>query len=258
MTRRLRIELVVYAVVSLLIASLAIHHHEKNVAEQDRQASAKAALQSKPAAGVNSYLGGECEPQFSGTHGVLPAKDVSFLADFLSSYENKKRGEVLRNSLKRLLIVRRYVSGGVDSRGGNLWVEVTPGQIDKFLMVHIPAMKLPRYLASGKEKLIQQDAQDAGFSGSDPYFPVADGSAIFLDRAVCGKDKKCDLLPFGPKLEDLMSNLLHCSGSTKAAYVFKDGMIISGMDLIPWPIGEAFFFTRTPAGYKLAAMIDFE
>lgn len=79
-----------------------------------------------------------------------------------------------------------------------------------------------------------------------------------MNYKACGDDKKCDLLPFGPDFEEMVSGLMHCNANGKSAYVFTDGLLITGMDLIPMPIGEALFFTKTPSGYKLAALIDFE
>ena len=141
--------------------------------------------------------------------------------------------------------------------GGNLWDEFSHKQIDKNLVVHIPPMKLPEYLDSGKKKMISQPAQEVEFVPKY-NFPATDGTAVMLDRTACGDDKKCDLLPFGPAFEEMVSGLMECSSNVKAAFVFKDGLLITGMDLIPMPIGEALYFSKTRSGYKLAALIDFE
>lgn len=202
------------------------------------------------------YADNDCEAKYRGTPAALPDADAKFLADVLSSIKNKKRAEVLAISEKKILLVRRYVSGGVDFRGGNLWVDVTHSQIDKNLVIHVPPMKLPAYLGPGDET-VSQPAQEVEMA-SAYYFPESDGTAVVLDRKACGKDKKCDLLPFGPYFEDMVTGLMQCSANRKSAYVFKDGLLISGMDLIPPAAGEALYFTKTPSGYKLAAVIDFE
>jgi len=207
----------------------------------------------------HAYADANCEAKYSGKPVALPEADAQFLANALSLIKNKKRSEVLAISEKKLLLVRRYVSGGVDSRGGNLWIEFTHIQIDKNLVVHVPPMKLPQYLVSEDDQnaMISQPAQAVEFVPKY-YLPETDGTAIILNRAACGDDKKCELLPFGPDFEEMVSGLLRCNVNEKSAYVFTDGLLISGMDMIPWPIGHAFYFTKTPSGYKLAALIDFE
>ncbi len=204
------------------------------------------------------YAEEDCKAKYTGTPAALPEADAKFLANALSLIKSKQRTELLKISGPRLLLVRRYVSGGVDSRGGNLWVEFSHKQIDKNLVVRIPPMKLPRYLA-GQEggELESHPAQEVEFV-SQYYFPETDGTVIILNRTACGDDKKCDLLPFGPHFEEMVSGLMHCSANGKSAFLFKDGLLITGMDLIPWPIGEGLYFTKTPSGYKLAALIDFE
>lgn len=198
----------------------------------------------------------DCDAKYAGTPGALPDADAKFLANALSSIKNKKRAEVFAISEKKILLVRRYVSGGVDFRGGNLWVDVSRGQIDKDLVIHVPPMKLPAYLGPADET-VSQPAQEVEMV-PEYYFPETDGTAVVLDRKACGKDKKCDLLPFGPYFEDMVTGLMQCSANRKAAFVFKDGLLISGMDLIPPAVGEALYFTKTPSGYRLAAVIDFE
>lgn len=203
------------------------------------------------------YADEDCDAKYNGKPAVLPEADAKFLANALTLIKNKKRTELLAISEPKLLVVRRYVSGGVDSRGGNLWIEVGHRQIDKNLVVHVPPMKRLEYLDSGTNTMISHPAQAVEFSPEN-YFPETDGTAIMLNRTACGDDKKCDLLPFGPYFEEMVSGLMHCSANTKSAFVFKDGLLISGMDLTPWPIGEALYFIKTPSGYKLAALIDFE
>jgi hypothetical protein len=198
-----------------------------------------------------------CKEQYKGVHGNLSAEDAKFLAHALALIKGKKRAELLAITVPKLLLVRRYVSGGVDSRGGNLWIEAGHKQIDKNLDVHIPPMKLPEYLDSGTDAMISQPAQTMELSPEN-YLPETDGTAITLNRTACGDDKKCELLPFGPDFEEMVTGLMHCTANRKSAFLFKDGLLITGMDLIPWPIGFAYFFTKTPSGYKLAALIDFE
>lgn len=58
MTRRLKIEFIVYAVMGLLAASLAIYHHNKTVAAQEWKASAKVTQPVRLAVGDNSSAEG--------------------------------------------------------------------------------------------------------------------------------------------------------------------------------------------------------
>jgi len=204
----------------------------------------------------HAYADGDCDAKYAGTPTSLSKAYAEFLANALSSIKSKKRSEVLAISEKKILLVRRYASGGVDSRGGNLWVDVNHRQIDKNLVIHVPPMKLPVYLGSGDDT-VSQPAQEVDMV-SEYSFPETDGTAVILDRKACGKDKKCDLLPFGPHFEDMITGLMQGTANRKSAFVFKDGLLISGMDLISPAAGEALYFTKTASGYKLAAVIDFE
>ncbi len=195
-----------------------------------------------------------CEAEYVGRHVALPEADAKFLSNVISFFKNKKRDEVLAILEKKPFLVRRYISGGVDSRGGNLETYFKPQQLDKNMVIRIPRMRQHEYLGSG---WIQQPAQAEDFS--DRFFnPETDGTAIVINRKVCDKVNTCDVLPFAGELENMLSGLLHCNSNKKAAYVFSDGLLITDMELIPWPIGSALFFTKHPDGYKLAALISFQ
>lgn len=204
----------------------------------------------------NALADDDCEAKYAGSRVNLPEADAKFLSNVISSFKAKKRQEVLAVLEKKPLLVSRVVSGGVDSRGGNVWMAFKPQQLDKNMAVHIPAMKLPEYMDSGENKWIRHPAHEEDFS--DEFFqPETDGTAIVINRKVCDKAETCDVLPFANELEDMLSGLLHCNANKKAAYVFSDGLLITDMELIPWPIGSALFFAKHPDGYKLAALITF-
>lgn len=206
----------------------------------------------------SAYAENDCQPEFTGRHVTLPEQDAKRLRDVLSYFKDKKRKELLAASAKSVQLVRRYVSGGVDARGGNLWVDVKPSQIDKDLVLHIPPMDMPEYVDSGSNATVHQPTQAVNDFTYRFFQPETDGTAVVLNRGICRDSKTCSVLPMGPELEQTISGLLHCSPDKKVAYVFSDGLLITNMELIPWPVGGALFFSKDPSGYKLAALISFQ
>ena len=159
----------------------------------------------------------------------------------------------------KLSLVRRYMSGAAGIKGGNLDLYLKPRQIGGDMKIYVSPMKVPEFPWDPDSDSVVRLHGQALTNFSDASFnPKTDGTGIVIGRKICDGAEKCILLPVANDLEDLISGLLHCNANKETAYVFSDGMLITDMELMPWPIGNALFFSKHPDGYKLAAFITFQ
>lgn len=179
--------------------------------------------------------------KYGGNRILLPDTDAQFLKSAIAVIKNKKRKELLAISGRNLQFMRRFLTGGADARGGNLWEELKPDQIDEELNIHV----------RGQEPL------------SDLQFihPSIDGTGVFIDRKICDGVRKCAVVPVWQELEYLIEGVLECNKNQNAVFVFSDGILLTDMEILEslgLPNGGALFFSRTPAGYKLSVVISFQ
>lgn len=213
---------------------------------------------------LNTALSGnafadECRPQYLGSPSPLPAADAQFLSNAIAQIKNKNRRELLTILDPKLTLVRRYMSGAAGIKGGNLDVHLNPRQISKDMKIHLPPSKVPEFpWDADSDSMIDIPAVTLTDFSAASFNPKTDGTGIMMGRTICDKANSCDVLPFANELEDLLSGLLHCNKNKEAAYVFSDGLLITDMELMPWPIGTALFFSKQQNGYKLAALITFQ
>lgn len=205
----------------------------------------------------NAIAGDECEAEYAGTRAPLPAADAQFLTKAIASIKNKKRQELLAISEPKLQFIRRF-GFGVDARGGNLWEDLAPQQIDKNLWIHIGKKTLPSYLGEGDVHLDKQTLKDF-----DPQFfhPKIDGTGVVIGHKACEGARQCDGVPVMNEVEKFVDGLLYCNKYHNAAFVFSDGILLTDMQDVPGaglPQGAALFFAKTPTGYKLHTLIAFE
>lgn len=198
--------------------------------------------------------GGDCSG-YTGEQKPLPAADAKFLSSVIDTFKKGDRRGVLATADRKLQLIRRF-GFGVDARGGNLWLDLAPRQIDRKLWIHIDEMTLPSYLGEGEEHYDKQVLQEFSFFG-----PKFDGTGTFINRKVCDGVKKCYVLPAMNGVENLVGSLLYCSHYKSNTFVFSDGILLTDMEDVEGaglPMGEALFFVKTPTGYLLSTLISFQ
>lgn len=192
---------------------------------------------------------------YTGTQQALPRADAEFLESASAVFKNRDRKGLLAISDRKLLLVRRWAFG-VDARGGNLWIALKPSEIGKDLELHIPAMTLPSYLGNG---MVRQPPQDLP---EFKHFKLkVDGSGIAMGRKVCAGYDQCDVVPLLANIENLLGGLMQCTSYSKSTFIFTDGILVSGLEYdrnLQLQNGVAWFFSNTPNGYKLSALISLQ
>jgi len=140
-----------------------------------------------------------------------------------------------------LLLLRRVVTSGEDSRTGNIRLALRPRDLDAGLNINI-------------------GGQTIGDFGDPSLFNALNtASALVVQREVCEGARHCDdALPGSEEVPFLIKDLMQCNrGSGKDVYVFSDGMFVTDMQISTGrvPVGSALFFTKQAGGYKLAGLI---
>ncbi len=178
---------------------------------------------------------------YEGKRVSFSAADVQLINKALTSIKKKNLQDLRSMSEKKFLLVRRFVSGEAKTRGGNFWFWLRPQQIDKDVQIH----------ASG------QTLTD--FSDPTIFDSVRSDVGISMDRKICEKANRCEILPMGDELENLIYGLLRCGKNRKSIFMFSDGILVLDMELITeQPIGTGLYFSKHPVGYRLSSLIIFQ
>lgn len=176
---------------------------------------------------------------YVGTAIAVSKVDQDIIDKAITSIKGKKLDHLFSVSHGQLLLVRRFVSGEADSRGGNLWLRLRPQQIDKEMGIHV-----------GNQILLN-------FSETEVFNSVSTTSGVVVGRKTCDRMNSCDVLPFGDALENLLYGLLRCNTSGTAVFILADGVLVANnMRLITdFPIGEGLYFSRDSRGLRLSSLI---
>jgi hypothetical protein len=186
---------------------------------------------------ANSF---ECT-RYAGKRVSFSATDAQLINKTLTSIKNKNLKDLRSVSEDKLLLVRRFVSGEAKTRGGNFWLRLSPQQIDKDMQIHVSGQTL------------------TDFASPTIFDSVISDMGISIDRKICEKVHRCDVLPMWDELENLIYGLLRCGKNGKAIFSFSDGILMVDMELISEsPIGTGLYFSKRPVGYRLSSLIIFQ
>jgi len=174
--------------------------------------------------------------RYVGQQAPLPEADAQFLASALTTVNKKDRKAFLALTRRDLLFVRIYMVSA-SSRGGDLAERLKPSQIDRDLKFHIEGQ-----IPLGEWQMPKSQV---------------DGTGIFIGHSICDGFANCYRVPQMADLPDLIYNLLPCNGNKNAAFVFTDGILLTAIELNQYPNGTAYFFSRTPSGLYLSALVNF-
>jgi hypothetical protein len=143
-------------------------------------------------------------------------------------------------SSNKVLLLRRSVSGGADSRGGNIRLALRPRDMDSNFNFEIGGQTFSEF------------SDRALFDGQNT------ATAFSIDREVCEGARHCDdALPASEEVPFLIKDMLQCNQAGKGMFVFADGLFVTDMQLAPGkvPVGSALFFAKDSGGYRLAGLI---
>src|SRR5512136_668040 len=87
---------------------------------------------------ANSF---ECT-RYAGKHVSFSTADAQLINKTVTSIKNKNLQDLRSVSGKKLLLVRRFVSGEAKTRGGNFWLRLSLQQIDKDMQIHVSGQTL--------------------------------------------------------------------------------------------------------------------
>lgn|SRR5574337_1795881 len=178
---------------------------------------------------------------YEGKRVSFSATDVQLINKALTSIKKKNLQDLRSVSEDKLLLVRRFVSGEAKTRGGNFWIRLSPQQIDKNMQIHVNGQTL------------------TDFSSPTLFDSVTSDVGISIDRKICEKANRCDVLPMWDELENLIYGLVRCGKNGKAIFIFSDGILVLDMELISEsPIGTGLYFSRRAVGYRLSSLIIFQ
>ncbi len=183
-----------------------------------------------------------CPPNL-GEKSVLPEAYVKFLTAFTEAVRNKDRKAFLSMSRPDLLYVHVFTESA-SSRGGDISLNLKSSQIDKKLAIRIKGLR---------------PLDDWQYS-----LPETDGTSIVIGQNICGTDAKCDWDPRPIEAYTKIDDLIPCNDYKNAAFVFTDGILLTAMEVIDLGkygktlSGTAYFFVKTPDGYKLYTLITLQ
>jgi hypothetical protein len=143
-------------------------------------------------------------------------------------------------SSTKLLLLRRSVSGGVDSRTGNIRLAMRPRDMDSDFNFAIGGQTFTEF----SDRVL--------FDGLNA------ATALDIDREVCEGARHCDdALPASEEMPFVMKDMLQCNQTGKGVFVLADGLFVTDMQLAPGkvPVGSALFFAKGSTGYRLAGLI---
>lgn len=183
----------------------------------------------------------ECSTHF-GQPVNLSNEQSQIIETAVRSIKERNRVSFWSISTDSLFLVRRFVSGGADARGGNIRNHLSKRQIDKNMKIH-----------TGRQ-IIADFNDPAIFAGINEY------NSVNIEGNVCQYSTECDVLPlYSGDLESFINEILQCNKGKGGVFVFSDGILLADMELIDnYPIGVGLFFSKTNAGYKLTSLISFQ
>jgi hypothetical protein len=181
----------------------------------------------------------DCD-SYKGTQ-VDTAKDaVAVIGKALAAVKAHNVRGLFAISSTKLLLLRRSVSGGADSRTGNIRLAMRPRDMDSDFNFAIGGQTFTEF------------SDRALFDGQNT------ATAQSIDREVCEGARHCDdALPASEEVPFMMKDMLQCNQTGKGVFKFADGLFITDMQLTPGkvPVGSALFFAKESGGYRLAGLI---
>jgi hypothetical protein len=187
-----------------------------------------------------SVAAADCE-SYAGTRGDAAKEVTTVVGKALAAIKTHNAKGLFAISSSKLLLLRRVVSSGEDSRTGNIRLALRPRDVDAGLNINIGSQTFSE------------------FSDQSLFNTVNTASVVSLQREVCEGARHCDdALPGSEEVPFLIKNLMQCNRSGgKDVYLFSDGMFVTDMQLSAGrvPVGSALFFTKQAGGYKLAGLI---
>lgn len=181
----------------------------------------------------------DCD-NYTGAHTALAKDAADAVGKTIAVIKAGNPRGVMAASAGKLLLVRRSVSGGTESRSGNVRLPLHVPDMDSHLNIHIANMTV------------------SDFAERDRFDAVKTDDAIAVQRDVCEGESHCDdSLPPSVDLPFILHDLLQCNQGGKRVFAFNDGLFVTDMRMESGglPIGAALFLTKTAKGYRLAGLI---
>lgn len=137
-------------------------------------------------------------------------------------YLKVRDARALSSRLGKFVLIRRFVSGEVAARGGNIATELSYEKIGKDLTI------------SYRKQKLKDVALDRAFSD------ISVSTILRVRQEICGAAVSCNTIHPGDRLVNLLADLLDCNSGKTRVFEFDDAFVILDMKLIKnMPIGEA-------------------
>lgn len=134
------------------------------------------------------------------------------LAKIINRLKAKDPG-ALANGSRKILLIRRFVSGEASARGGNIAAEIPLVTISNGLTI-----------THGKQKI-----KDFAI---DPVFADMNLATIVRVRqSICGRGASCSAIPAGDGLDQFLAKLIECNGGQKGVFELDDAFFVLDMHL---------------------------
>jgi len=119
--------------------------------------------------------------------------------------------QALENGTGKFILVRRYVSGGSATRGGEISAQLPLTSVSKGLTINYRGQKINDF------------SIDSAFSNVDL------STIIRVRRSICGTSAFCGSFPKGEELDRFLADLVACNGKKQGVFEFDDAFVALDM-----------------------------